>query len=53
MNLVSSFLERDVVSVQSLLVILSEPNYRPIRYGDSAGNTAEENCSVFSLVRMH
>ena len=23
-----------------------------VRYGDSAGNTAEENSSVFSLIRM-
>jgi len=24
-----------------------------LRYGDGAGNTAEENCSIFSLIRMH
>jgi len=23
------------------------------RYGDGAGNTIEENSSVFSLIRMH
>jgi len=23
------------------------------RYGDSAGNTIEENSSVFSLIQMH
>jgi len=23
-----------------------------VRYGDSAGNTVEENSSVFSLIRM-
>ena len=23
------------------------------RYGDGAGNTVEENSSVFSLIRMH
>ena len=25
---------------------------RPHRYGDGAGNTVEENSSVFSLIRM-
>jgi len=24
-----------------------------LRYGDGAGNTAEENSSIFSLIRMH
>jgi len=24
-----------------------------IRYGDGAGNTIEENSSIFSLIRMH
>jgi len=24
-----------------------------VRYGDGAGNTVEENSSVFSLIRMH
>jgi len=24
-----------------------------IQYGDGAGNTTEENSSVFSLIRMH
>jgi len=24
-----------------------------VRYGDSAGNTIEENSSIFSLIRMH
>jgi len=25
---------------------------REVRYGDSAGNTVEENCSISSLIRM-
>jgi len=24
-----------------------------VRYGDGAGNTIEENFSIFSLIRMH
>jgi len=24
-----------------------------VRYGDGAGNTDEENSSIFSLIRMH
>jgi len=24
-----------------------------IRYGDGAGNTVEEDCSIFSLIQMH
>jgi len=31
--------------------VLCEPLYT-IRYGDVAGNTDEENSSVFSLIRM-
>jgi len=28
-------------------------DHRKIRYGDGAGNTIEENSSIFSLIRMH
>jgi len=28
-------------------------SYRGMRYRDDAGNTVEENSSVFSLIRMH
>jgi len=30
----------------------SDCRYMPTRYGDGAGNTAEENSSVFSPIRM-
>jgi len=26
---------------------------RVLRYGDGAGNTIEENSSIFSIIRMH
>jgi len=28
-------------------------SYGKVRYGDGAGNTVEENSSVFSLIGMH
>jgi len=38
------------VRVEMLVVI--EYSVLIVRYGDSAGNTTEENSSVFSLIRM-
>ena len=43
------------VRLQSALhqYLMTGYNYIQGRYGDGAGNTAEENSSVFSLIRMH
>ena len=48
------------LSTESQLMLFSTtntfPDFLPIflgRYGDSAGNTAVENSSVLSLIRMH
>ena len=36
----------------AIVIIFIYYVYR-IKYGDGAGNTIEENSSVFSLIRMH
>ena len=38
------------VSVKLTISSICEVDWR---YGDGAGNTVEENSSVFSLIRMH
>jgi len=40
------------ITVKNCCAKLKHNNLLFIRYGDSAGNTAEENSSIFSLIRM-
>jgi len=39
--------------ILAYLVRKNQDSYLVLWYGDGAGNTAEENSSVFSLIRMH
>ena len=38
------------ITINALINLYNVPKWQ--RYGDGAGNTVEENSSVFSLIRM-